>query len=165
MERTDKQRCNHCMTVQDEANIECESCGKDDALMYPFMSSDKDIEKKDFKNLSQDAIKYVQEGYNDPVAYLYPKYKAKFGLQTIKEVVADVQRIIEYKLKSTEGFYLEFHGEQWQSVFPEELSEHSQLHTTLDDGLDYMVNECGVDYDSIKVNVPVKFLHKATIKS
>ena len=32
-----EQRCNHCMTVQDEANTECEKCGKDDALMFPFV--------------------------------------------------------------------------------------------------------------------------------
>lgn len=38
----DKQRCNHCMTVQDEANTECENCGLDDALMYPFEPADKD---------------------------------------------------------------------------------------------------------------------------
>jgi hypothetical protein len=31
-----KQRCNNCMTVQDESFLECEKCGRDDCLMYPF---------------------------------------------------------------------------------------------------------------------------------
>jgi len=30
------QRCNGCMTVQDEGNTACEKCGRDDCLMYPF---------------------------------------------------------------------------------------------------------------------------------
>ena len=34
--KDEQQRCNYCMTVQPEENIECEKCGRDDALMYPF---------------------------------------------------------------------------------------------------------------------------------
>jgi hypothetical protein len=32
----EKQRCNHCMSVFDEALTSCPECGRDDALMYPF---------------------------------------------------------------------------------------------------------------------------------
>jgi hypothetical protein len=34
--KQEMQRCNHCVTEQVEENYECEKCGKDDALMYPF---------------------------------------------------------------------------------------------------------------------------------
>ncbi len=43
-EREDKQRCNHCMSVFDEELTECPTCGRDDALMCPFVSSDEDME-------------------------------------------------------------------------------------------------------------------------
>lgn len=33
-----KQKCNHCESVFDEAFTACPTCGRDDALMYPFES-------------------------------------------------------------------------------------------------------------------------------
>ena len=42
------------------------------------------------------------------------------------------------------GYFLERNGEQWQSIFPENESHLSQLHQTIGDGINYMVEECGV---------------------
>ena len=36
VEQPQEQRCNACMTVFDESETACPSCGRDDALMCPF---------------------------------------------------------------------------------------------------------------------------------
>lgn len=37
-----------------------------------------------------------------------------------------------------EGYYVEWNGDCWQSVFPTSLAECSQLHSTVDDACLYM---------------------------
>jgi hypothetical protein len=51
----------------------------------------------------------------------------------------------------TEGYFVEYNGECWQSVFPSCYADMSSLHLTIDDALDYMTNECGVDLNLIVV--------------
>lgn len=51
----------------------------------------------------------------------------------------------------THVHFVEHNGDCWQSVFPIEHSHKSQLHTTTKDAIDYMVDECGVDPDEIKI--------------
>jgi hypothetical protein len=43
-----------------------------------------------------------------------------------------------------EKYYLEYNGEQWQSVFPTKEAENSQLHNTLKDGIEYF-RELGIN--------------------
>ncbi len=43
-----------------------------------------------------------------------------------------------------ENYYVEFTGEFYQSVFPKNESDKSQLHTTKQDAIDYIVQESGV---------------------
>lgn len=50
-----------------------------------------------------------------------------------------------------EGYFVEFNGEFYQSVFPTKESEKSQLHYDLVDALNYMTLECEVDLNLIKV--------------
>lgn len=50
-----------------------------------------------------------------------------------------------------QGYYIEFNGEFYQSVFPNNEVEKSQLHLDLPDALDYMNLECGINLDLIKV--------------
>lgn len=38
VETTDRVRCNHCMTEQDEKNVRCEECTRSTGLMQPFIS-------------------------------------------------------------------------------------------------------------------------------
>jgi hypothetical protein len=58
-----------------------------------------------------------------------------------------------YKPKRTtkQGYYVEFNGEFYQSVFPQSQSELSQLHTSIDDAIDYFVNECAIDRNLIVI--------------
>lgn len=46
-------------------------------------------------------------------------------------------------------YYIEFTGEHYQSVFPENESELSQIHTTITEALDYMF-KCGVKEITVK---------------
>ena len=39
------QRCNHCMSVFNEALTSCPTCGKDDALMSPFQPLPNNLKK------------------------------------------------------------------------------------------------------------------------
>lgn len=50
-----------------------------------------------------------------------------------------------------QGYFIEFNGEFYQSVFPENEAEKSQLHYELPDALDYMTLECGINLDLIKI--------------
>lgn len=63
MTQSKQQRCNHCMTVQDEANYECEKCGKDDALMYPFSLTKGEVKAvnshDDLVRLAELALDYI----------------------------------------------------------------------------------------------------------
>lgn len=43
-----------------------------------------------------------------------------------------------------EKYGVEWNGDCWQSVFPTQQSEKSQLHTSIDDAVMYMREECGV---------------------
>jgi hypothetical protein len=43
-----------------------------------------------------------------------------------------------------QNYYIEFTGECYQSVFPEEESDKSQLHTTLQDAVQYVFQESGI---------------------
>lgn len=51
----------------------------------------------------------------------------------------------------TQGYFIEFNGENYESVFPENESEKSQLHYDLPDALEYMILECGVKEELITV--------------
>lgn len=51
----------------------------------------------------------------------------------------------------TEGFYIEFNGDEWQSVFPSARSNESALHPNITDAQDYMIGECGIAPDQISV--------------
>ncbi len=50
-----------------------------------------------------------------------------------------------------EGYYVEHNGDCWQSVFPTSYAKLSQLHTDIDDALEYMVHECGIPQEMITV--------------
>lgn len=43
-----------------------------------------------------------------------------------------------------EIYAIVWNGDEWQSVFPSDLSSYSQLHVNVQDAYDYMVNEVGV---------------------
>ena len=43
-----------------------------------------------------------------------------------------------------QNYYIEFTGDSFQSVFPEDESDKSQLHTALQDAVEYMFQESGV---------------------
>lgn len=44
-----------------------------------------------------------------------------------------------------EGYFVQDNGDNYQSVFHSHESELSQLHTTIKDAVDYMVNECNIN--------------------
>ena len=50
-----------------------------------------------------------------------------------------------------QGYFVEHNGDCWQSVFPANEANKSQLHTTIIDALDYMVQECGIRRTQIQV--------------
>lgn len=50
-----------------------------------------------------------------------------------------------------EGYFIEWNGEGWQSVFPSNEASKSQLHTDIVDAIYYMVKECDVDRRKIFV--------------
>lgn len=50
-----------------------------------------------------------------------------------------------------QGYFVEFNGDCWQSVFPEEDADQSALHTSIDEALAYMTHECGIPRDAITV--------------
>jgi len=50
-----------------------------------------------------------------------------------------------------QGYYIEFTGEFYQSVFPENESDKGGLHTTIEDAIDYMVLDCNIDKNNIVV--------------
>lgn len=50
-----------------------------------------------------------------------------------------------------EGYFVEWNGECFQSVFPSPEAAKSKLHTCVADALDYMTDECGVDPEVIEV--------------
>lgn len=56
-----------------------------------------------------------------------------------------------------QGYYIEHNGEQWQSVFPEQEANKSQLHSSSDDAFGYMHFKCGVPAEAI-VMLPVASL-------
>lgn len=45
-----------------------------------------------------------------------------------------------------------WNGDEWQSVFPSEQSEKSQLHSSVQDAFEYMTMECGVIDDILIVH-------------
>jgi len=49
-----------------------------------------------------------------------------------------------------QGYFIEWNGDCWQSVFPSWEAEKSALHQTWKDALAYMVHECGVSTKKIK---------------
>jgi hypothetical protein len=51
----------------------------------------------------------------------------------------------------TQGYFIEWNGDCWQSVFPEHEAHYSQLHESVADALDYMVNEHKVNRELIYV--------------
>lgn len=51
----------------------------------------------------------------------------------------------------SKGYFVERNGHGWQSVFPEKEAECSQLHATVEDAIDYMVNECGVVWEHVEI--------------
>lgn len=54
--------------------------------------------------------------------------------------------------KPPEGYFVEWNGECYQSVFPSSESELSQLHVTVEDALDY--------FSDVKPGVAVEVLEK-----
>lgn len=48
-------------------------------------------------------------------------------------------------------YAVEWNGELWQSIFPRAEAEKSQLHTSCNDAIDYMVNGHGIDRSKIIV--------------
>ena len=64
----------------------------------------------------------------------------------------------------TYKYFIEFNGEVWQSVFPAEYSDKSQLHPDADDALFYMVTECGVPADCIRI-VPTHIMTSEGVRS
>jgi hypothetical protein len=53
-------------------------------------------------------------------------------------------------MKKREGYFVEFNGEFYQSVFPSGESELSQPHTTVEDALEYIAE--------VKPGVVVEFI-------
>lgn len=52
-----------------------------------------------------------------------------------------------------EGYFIEWNGEHYQSVFPSNEAENSELHTTLNDALYYMTQVKKVDKKLIKYSL------------
>lgn len=50
-------------------------------------------------------------------------------------------------MKCKQGYYLEWNGEQWQSVFPSNEAHKSKLHDTMLDAFEYMYGECSIRED------------------
>ncbi len=50
-----------------------------------------------------------------------------------------------------EVYCVEHNGDCWQSVFPSDQAELSQLHVTVDDAISYMTKERGISIDVIEV--------------
>lgn len=50
-----------------------------------------------------------------------------------------------------EGYYIEWDGEYWRSVFLSSESEKASLHTTISDAIDYMANEQNIPRQSIVI--------------
>ncbi len=48
-----------------------------------------------------------------------------------------------------EIYCIEFNGDEYQSIFPTDHAEKSQLHSTVHDALEYMIDECGIPKDKI----------------
>ena len=63
----------------------------------------------------------------------------------------DAMRLFGHDLCTEEGYFIEFNGANYQSVFPTLEAEKSQLHSDLTDAQHYMVVECGVDKNLIKI--------------
>lgn len=49
-----------------------------------------------------------------------------------------------------QGFFIEWNGDHWQSVFPERLAHNSQNHDSVQDAVDYF-RELGYTFDRIQV--------------
>ena len=47
------------------------------------------------------------------------------------------QKIADLKDQALEGYFIEYNGDYWQSVFPSAEAEFSQLHTSVEDALAY----------------------------
>ena len=45
---------------------------------------------------------------------------------------------------SEEGYFIEWTGDNYQSVFKTHEADKSQLHTTIQDAFDYMAGDCGI---------------------
>jgi hypothetical protein len=50
-----------------------------------------------------------------------------------------------------QGYFVEWNGDCWQSVFPESEARKSQLHQTWKDAVACMTRECGVHGECISV--------------
>jgi len=50
----------------------------------------------------------------------------------------------EGSFKQKEGYFIEWNGEHFQSVFPECEAANSQIHSSIEDALLYMKEELGV---------------------
>lgn len=50
-----------------------------------------------------------------------------------------------------QGYFIEFTGEYYQSVFPKNEADKGALHTTLEDAVDYMVLDCNINKENIIV--------------
>jgi hypothetical protein len=53
-----------------------------------------------------------------------------------------------------EGYYIEDVGDGWQSVFPSDEADLSQLHVDVADALEYMTQECGIPRERITILNP-----------
>jgi len=55
-----------------------------------------------------------------------------------------------------EGYYVEFNGDEWQSIFPSVESNKSQLHRNIVDAVRYMNEECDIPISKINLVAPAK---------
>lgn len=85
------QRCNHCMTIQDEGNTECEKCGRDDALMYPFESTWSDTDTPDQKAALDEIKTTVEYDSGDRSVGLPESYNISLSPQGYRTVLAALQ--------------------------------------------------------------------------
>lgn len=54
-----------------------------------------------------------------------------------RQLKRENERLLSY-IQNSEGFYVEWDGEYYQSVFPSSMSEFSQLHTSIEDAVTYI---------------------------
>jgi hypothetical protein len=51
-------------------------------------------------------------------------------------------------------YFIEYNGENWQSVFPEIESEKSNVHNNVSDAWNYMTDEVGTNKNEISISIP-----------